>query len=268
MTQASVLLVTRGDAGWDRYLPAFAAQTRPPEQIVVVIDRPTTADEQAAMRAVNPAVDFVFNAENIGLTRSLNRGLAICRGTFVFRTDDDDLSLPGRIEKQLALFASSGADLVASWATGVTEGKEDAPWEISCPTDDAAIKAALAGRNVLVHASLAFRRDAILALGGYDETYRYAQDYGLYLAAIRAGLTFAAVGEPLVRRTYSPNSITLGKRYNQLMFSCAARIVHCAERGDVSDFLKVVGRYAVLAATPPFARQMRRKVFALMGKGA
>jgi len=268
MTSTSILLVTVGDAGWDRHLAAFGAQTRRPDQIVVVIDRPTSEADQASMRDVHPGIDFVFNVENIGLTRSLNRGLAVCRGEFVFRTDDDDLSLPTRIERQMAIFESGRADLVATWATGVTEGREDAPWLIQCPTEDAAIKAALHKRNVLVHASLAFRRDKVMALGGYDETFRYAQDYGLYLAAIRGGLAFAAVPEALVQRSYSPNSITLGRRYNQLMFSAAARVVHCAHAGDVADFLKVVVRYAFLAATPPWLRQARRKLFSFVGKGA
>jgi GT2 family glycosyltransferase len=268
MTKTSVLLVTVGQPGWDRHVPAFASQTRPPDQIVVVIDRSTDADERAGMRVSQPDVEFVFNDDNIGLTRSLNRGLAVCRGEFVFRTDDDDLSLPRRVERQMAILEAGEADLVATWATGVTEGREDAPWLIECPVDDNGIREALQSRNVLVHASLAFRRDAVLALGGYDETFRYAQDYGLYLAAIRAGLKFAAVPEALVQRSYSPNSITLGRRYNQLMFSAAARVVHCAHSGDVKDFLKVVARYAVLAATPPWLRQARRKLFSLIGKGA
>lgn len=268
MTSISILMVTLGEADWDRHIPAFAAQTRRPDQTVVVIDRPTTEAEQQALRALHAGIDFSFNSENIGLTRSLNRGLALCRGDYVFRTDDDDLSLPTRLERQMAVFEAGQADLVATWANGVTEGREDAPWLIRCPTTDAEIKAALLGRNVLVHASLAFRRETIVALGGYDETFRYAQDYGLYLAAIRAGLRFAAVPEPLVQRSYSPNSITLGRRYNQLMFSAAARVAHCAHSGDVGDFLKVVGRYAILAATPPWLRQARRKLFSLVGKGA
>jgi len=268
MTTASVLLVTRGDPDWDRHISAFASQTRAPDQIVVVIDRPTSLEDQSAFQRQHRGIDFCFNDENIGLTPSLNRGLAICRGEFVFRTDDDDLSLPTRLECQLQTFEATGADLVATWATGVIEGREDQSWLIRCPVEDHDIKAALLGRNVLVHASLAFRRCAILALGGYDETFRYAQDYGLYLAAIRRGLRFAAVPEPLVLRSYAPTSITQARRYHQLMYSAAARIVHSAHTGDVSDFLKVVARYALLAATPSWAREARRRLFSLLGRGA
>ena len=268
MTTTSILLVTRGDEGWDRFVPDLLNQTRAPDQMITVIDRPTTASERNAMAKAHPTVTFVFNDENIGLTKSLNRGLAAATGEVIFRTDDDDRSRPDRIEKQLALMAASNADLVCSWAEGVMEGDSRPPWTIDCPTDDAGLKKALHGRNVIVHASLAFRREAIARLGGYDETYRFAQDYGLYLAAIRAGLTFAAVPEPLVRRAYAADSITVRLRYPQMMFSCAARIVHAAHSGNVGDFLRVVARYALLAATPPFVRQWRRRLFQVLGRGA
>lgn len=41
------------------------------------------------------------NPENIGLTRSLNRGLTLAGGTYIARQDGDDVSLPTRLEKQL-----------------------------------------------------------------------------------------------------------------------------------------------------------------------
>ncbi len=267
-TTTSILLVTRGDDGWDRFVPDLSNQTRAPDQFITVIDRPTSAADQAVMQAAHPALTFVFNAENIGLTKSLNRGLAVATGDVIFRTDDDDKSRADRIEKQLALMDATGADLVCSWAEGVMEGESAPPWTIDCPTDDAGLKRALHRRNVIVHASLAFRREAIVKLGGYDETFKYAQDYGLYLAAIRAGLNFAAVPEPLVRRAYAADSITVSRRYHQMMFSAAARIVHSAHTGNVNDFLRVVARYAVLAATPPFLRRWRRRVFQLLGRGA
>jgi GT2 family glycosyltransferase len=268
MKTTSILLVTRGDAGWDRYVPDLQQQSQPPDQFITVIDRTTSEAERQALAARHPSLTFVFNDENIGLTKSLNRGLAVATGEVILRTDDDDKSRGDRIEKQLALMAASGADLVCSWAEGVMEGETAPPWIIDCPTDDAGLKRALLRRNVIVHASLAFRRDAIAALGGYDETFRYAQDYGLYLAAIRAGLTFAAISEPLVRRAYAADSITVSRRYHQMMFSAAARIVHSAHTGNVNDFLRVVARYAVLAATPPFLRRWRRRLFQLMGRGA
>ncbi len=266
--RTSVLMATLGEPGWDRFVPDLLAQSRPADEIIVVIDRPTDAAEQAALRAAHPQLRLLFNEANLGLTASLNRGLQAASGDIVFRTDDDDRSAPERFARQLELFETDGADLVSAWAEGVRDVPGAEPWLIRQPTADAAIKQALLGRNVLVHASLAFRREKVVALGGYDETFRHAQDYALYLAAIRAGLRFAAVAEPLVRRVYPETSITVARRYHQLMYSCAARLVHSADSGDRGDFLRVVARYALLAATPAWLRRWRRALFQRLGRGA
>lgn len=263
----SVLMATLARPGWDAHLPDLIDQSIPPDQVVVVIDRPTSAEEQSEYRAAWPGVTFVFNEANLGVPRALNRGLAVVTGDYVFRADDDDGYRRDRIEKQLALFDTTGADMVVSWAEGITTGHEDKPYIIKCPITHDAICEALTRRNVLIHASLAFRRDMVMEIGGYDETFRNAQDYALYLAAMRAGLRFAAVPEPLVRRSYTGNSITIDNRYNQLMYSCAARVVHHAHSGERLEFLATLFQYARLAAIPPWARRLRRRIFAMFGRG-
>ena len=264
----SVLMATRANEGWARYLPDLLGQTIPPDQVIVVVDRATDEAERETFGRQWPRVDFVFNDANLGVTRSLIRGLAAATGEYVFRADDDDSYRQDRIEKQLALFATSGADLVFSWAEGIATGQEARPYLISCPESDAEIRAALCRRNVLIHASLAFRREAVLAFGGYDSTFVNAQDYALYLAAMRAGLRFAAVPEPLVRRSYTGLSITVGRRYHQLMYSCAARAVHHAHTAERLEFIRTLFEYALLAVTPIWVRRLRRQVYALLGRGA
>lgn len=263
----SVLMATLGRPGWDIYLPDLLNQTVPADQVVVVIDRATDEEERALLKAQWPDVTFVFNETNIGVPRALNRGMAVLTGDYIFRADDDDGSRRDRIEKQLALFESSGADLVVSWADGVASSAQAKPYSITCPTTHEEIRAALMRRNVLIHASLAFRRDKIVAIGGYDETFANAQDYALYLAALRAGLRFAAVPEPLVRRSYVGNSITIDRRYHQLMYSCAARVIHHAHTGDRLEFLATLFHYARLVAIPAWARRQRRRIFAMFGRG-
>ena len=54
---------------------------------------------------------IVNNEENIGLTRSLNKGLEIAKGDFVARMDGDDISLPSRFEKQI-YFMSNHPDVI------------------------------------------------------------------------------------------------------------------------------------------------------------
>jgi glycosyltransferase involved in cell wall biosynthesis len=261
----TILMGTLGRPGWDEHVSTLIDQTVPADEFLVVIDRTTDASERAAMQEKWPGITFVFNDDNIGLTRSLNIGLGRAKGDIILRADDDDAYFPTRVERQLRAFAETGADLISAWGEGIADGGK--PYLISAPTDDAGIKAALLKRNVILHPALAFRRSAVEAIGGYNESFLYAQDYALYLAAVRAGLTFAVIPEPLVRRFYHADNIGVSRRYRQMMYSCAARCLHCAHLGDRAMFVRTLAHYAALAATPPWARVARRKAFTLIGRG-
>lgn len=253
-------------------MPDLIGQSHPANEMIIVIDRATTPDEEEHLRQYWPMLRFIFNRGNFGITPSLNRALHATKADIIFRADDDDQSYPHRFAQQMACFARTGADFVCSWAEGIIgdsrrDGIRNRPYLITSPTEDTAIRAALLRRNVLVHSTLAFRRETVLRLGGYDETFVNAQDYALYLAAIRAHCQFAMVPEPLVRRHYHAGNITTARRTHQIMYSCAARIVHHAASGDRAGFFKALLSYALLVAIPHQARMMRRKLFRLIGRG-
>lgn len=265
----AVLMATTAHEGWDQHVPSLLAQTVPADVILVVVDRECGEVERAALKGKWPSVEFLFNPANLGLTASLNVGLdrlAELEADIVFRADDDDHSMPQRFEKQLACFDETGADLVAAWVE--SENAQGGRFTEKCPSaHDEIVRALTTHRNVLVHPTLAFRREAIGRIGNYDTTFVNAQDYALYLAAVRAGLRFAAVAEPLVRRHYYAGNITVRRRMNQMMYSCAARCVHHAATGDRGAFLRALRQYALLAATPMWARSLRRSLRGMMRRG-
>ena len=49
----------------------------------------------------DPRIKIVKNAENLGLTKSLNKGIQMARGKYIARMDADDISYPHRFETQL-----------------------------------------------------------------------------------------------------------------------------------------------------------------------
>ena len=266
MTRVAVVMPTLARPSWDRHVPVLLAQTRAPDKVIVVIDRPTDSAERQQLQHQWPQLDFVFNDVRRGITPSLNAGLRAADGCDVIvRADDDDESYPRRIELQLALLESAGADLVAGWAEASSDGGPT--YLIRCPVAHDTIVTGLLKRNCLVHPTLAFRREPVMALGGYDETFVNAQDYGLYLAAIRAGLRFAAVGEPVVKRHYHRENISVERRMNQLMYSCAARAAHHAATADRVGFIRALFDYMLLAATPLWLRRARRRLFSVTGQG-
>ena len=51
-------------------------------------------------------IKILENDKNLGATLSFNRGLDICQGKYLARMDSDDISLSGRLEKQVEIFES------------------------------------------------------------------------------------------------------------------------------------------------------------------
>lgn len=264
---ASVIMATNKSP--EAITPALRAlqnQTYRPIEIVVAVDRPVTDEEQRAFQRLHPGVIFEFLGEIRRIPVALNAAIARSSGALLVRCDDDDICLPDRVEKQYNLLLAQRLDFVWSQAIGKREGDETG-WLIDCPDADAEIKRALLGRNILVHSTLTGWKAAFARIGNYNPAFYRAQDLELYLRAIRGGLKFGAVKEPLVERYYSPGSVTVKHRKNQIMYSFAARALHAAHTNDVRYLVGVTLRYMLLLLTPNWVRSLVRTVSRLTGRG-
>lgn len=247
-------------------LRALEAQTYRPLEIIVAVDRPVSDEERNTFLGLYPKVVFEFLGEVKRLPGALNAAIARSSGALLVRCDDDDICRPDRVEKQYRLLMDERLDFVWSQALGKNEGEEGS-WLIDCPPGDEDIKLALARRNILVHSTLTGWKASFARVGNYDPTFYRAQDLELYLRAIRSGLKFGAVQEPLVERYYSPGMVTVKHRKNQIMYSFAARVLHAAQTNDMRNLFGVVLRYSVLLATPNFIRALARKINSRTGRG-
>ena len=125
--------------------------------------------------------------ENRGLTRSLNRGIAEARGRLIARMDADDVSLPDRLEKQVAyLNAHADVGIVGGMTRHVNaDGVEmGGAWPSWSPPDLNGWRTLF--ENVLCHPTVVMRRDVLdrLGLGPYHAEILYAQDYELWTRAL------------------------------------------------------------------------------------
>src|SRR5262245_19620936 len=120
---ASILIATTGHKRLAEVVGVYLSQAAAVE-VVVVIDGPTVSDAAVPPEfRSDQRLKIVSNDANLGLTRSLNKGLAVCTGDLVLRNDDDDLPHPDRASKTVAFFANHPAcDLAYSFVRGVHEG--------------------------------------------------------------------------------------------------------------------------------------------------
>ena len=88
-------------------LESMINQTVPSNVIVVVKDGPVPETIQNVideLQKEHPEIHPLQLERNMGLGLALNEGLKVCQNELVARMDSDDISLPTRCEKQLALF--------------------------------------------------------------------------------------------------------------------------------------------------------------------
>ena len=76
-------------------------------EFLIVDDGSTDRTRQILRGYDDPRIRLIVNPRNLGLTPSLNIGLAAARGCFIARMDADDIALPDRFARQLAFFAAN-----------------------------------------------------------------------------------------------------------------------------------------------------------------
>ena len=94
---------------------------------LLLADDGSTDDSFAVAEAYasrDPRIRVLHSERNLGVARTRNRGVAESRGEYIALLDSDDLWMPDKLEKQLALADSSGADMVyCSYALIDEQGK-------------------------------------------------------------------------------------------------------------------------------------------------
>jgi glycosyltransferase involved in cell wall biosynthesis len=126
---------------------------------------------------------------NTGIVGALNEGLSLARAPLIARMDADDVAFPSRFEKQLD-FMSRHPDCVAlgSRVIGI-DPCGCALFESDHALEHEAIEQQLLRGSgwAIVHPAAMLRRQALLDVGGYRETYRHVEDLDLFLRLSERG---------------------------------------------------------------------------------
>lgn len=177
---------------------------------------------------------LIKNKKNIGLTKSLNKGLKIARGKYIARIDADDISLPNRLQTQYQFLeenpdiflAGSGAIIIDS------KGKEIGKYEpITC---EEKLKKVLETKNAIYHSTIMFRNEKN---NFYREKFYYAQDYDFYLRILLEKKRLINNPDILIKYRISSQSISFSKIRKQKLFAEKARKFYLQEvRGIENDY--------------------------------
>ena len=211
----SVLMAAHDGAQWiAQAVASVLAQSAGDLELIVIDDGSTdaTPDLLAGVRDSRLRVERQARA---GLTRSLNRALALARGPLVARLDADDWALPERLQRQRAFLDAYPAVGLLGTAAREVDAAGRLLTTLTPPADDAGLRRALIRYNPFVHSSIVARRALLGRAGGYDERLPVAQDYDLWMRLSRL-TRLANLAEPLVVRRRLPDAVSVQREGDRL----------------------------------------------------
>lgn len=146
-------------------------------EYILIDDASTDASLDIIRSFDDPRINVVENAVNSRLVTSRNRGLEIARGKYIALLDHDDVALPQRLERQLAVMeANKDFVLVGSLARYINadDGLLTKRSAHRCRSPEHA-RAKLLFRNHFVNSTVFFRQMDERVM--YSDEFQLSEDY-------------------------------------------------------------------------------------------
>ncbi len=183
----------------ERCLAADLNQPVQPFEIIVVNDASTdnSLEILKGIAAKHPIVRILANERNLGVCRTMNRGLEAARGEYVlFHAADDEL-LPGVFEHTLRLLRQYPQAGVCSGMVEWRCAKTGMKWYMGQSMPDKPcylppeemIRLGRRGILVIAGQNATFKRTALIEAGGWRPELRWFTDwFGAFVVGFRHGI--------------------------------------------------------------------------------
>lgn len=180
----------------------------------IIVDDGSTDDALSVIRSYSDdRIILIQNEENLGQPASRNKGIDAAKGQFIAMMDSDDISMPDRLEKELA-FMQDNPDVIVCSAWYEKFGIEN---RVRKPIIDdfESYRCQLLFSNApvtLCHPLTMFRKSMLDEYNiRYDVALPYAEDYGLWVICSRFG-RIAILEKVLLKYRTHPSQVTTNKR--------------------------------------------------------
>jgi glycosyltransferase involved in cell wall biosynthesis len=203
-----VLPVYNGAEYIESSLSSILSQVNCDFEVVIVNDGSVDSSGDRINEFKDSRIRY-FEQTNKGLPATLNRAISLARSEYLARQDQDDISFPLRLQKQVAfLNANPDVGMVGTFAE-IWARNDKTDRLLAHPTDDASIRFGLLFNNLFVHSSVMIRRSVLEEVGGYseDKSRQPPEDYELWSRVMRQ---FKLANLPEILMTYRevPNSMS------------------------------------------------------------
>lgn len=212
----SVIIPAYNAAGFiAETLESVVGQTYRPLEIIVVDDGSRDGTPEVVERFADQGVRLI-RQENAGPSAARNRGIAAATGAYIAFLDADDLWLPEKIGRQVEIMEQHPemgllfGDMVNFGPAGrepashfEKNGLDAAYFGDPLYMTDAFLK--IFRNNVIPTPAVLVRAGLLAQTGGFDERFRFSEDYLLWLRCARLAKVGYQQGAMTLRRLHDTN---------------------------------------------------------------
>ena len=202
-------------------------QTLPPDEVVIVGDGKLSGELYAKIDVLKksyPSIKYYELEKNLGIGAASNYGISKCKNELIAKMDSDDISLPERIEKQVAEFEKDPSLSVLGGQ--LDEFANNNPDQVvsrrEVPTSSEKIIRFARRRSPINNPTVMFRKADVQSVGGYPEMNR-AEDYLLFVRLIAAKKLLRNLPDTVVKYRLDADNIKRRKSWSNTKEMIRAR---------------------------------------------
>ena len=241
----------------EKAISSILNQTFKNFELLVLDDNSTDNSVKVVSRFNDERLHLIRNEKNLGVGPTLNRGVEISRGTYLARMDADDLAHPERLTIQCRyLDQHPEISLVGTDIIRVDIQGKPMEGQFRNPHSWGKIKWHMYLNCCIAHPTIMMRKEFFDISGNYQLSF--AEDYLLWLTAIRKGLKICNLPQTLLDYRIHSKSISASK-FTQQINSCGEILrEHVHATLGINLDLKSAGFNFLLADRPiPFREVLK-----------
>lgn len=173
--------VYNGEKYLKESIESILNQTFKDFEFLIINDASIDNSKKIILSYKDPRIIYIENKINLGVARSLNKGLKLAKGAHIARMDADDISMPERLKLQYKTISQNSSLAVVATCNEIMDkdGNYSGVWNSQITPEE--IYYDLHFKDCLAHPTVMFNKNIILGhFDGYDED-REAEDYDLWL---------------------------------------------------------------------------------------
>lgn len=195
-------------------------------ELIIVNDGSTDNTLGIIEKFKDKRIRVINNVKNLGLAKTINRGVITAKGEYIARCDADDINDKDRFKIQVDfLDKNKNYVLVGSNIETIGESSKVTGF-LKFPEKDFQIRKIILVYNCIVHPSVMMRTKVVKKVGSYREIFNGgAEEYDLWFRLMNLG-KFYNIQKNLIKRRFHLNVYTKKHHYRVELLAFLVRVVN------------------------------------------